>query len=224
LEERDTLAGPAEALFKPGEGFERWASLSGAEIERLRTLYWQQVNAGLAGAATKDVFVDKLPLNAIYLPLIYRLFPTARIILAIRDPRDVVLSCYQQRFGMNPAMFQLLKLDSAVAYYDAVMKLVQVSREKLPLSLHEVRYESVVSDFDATIGALLEFLGLVWDDAVRDYAATAKRRTIGTPSAVQVVQPLYGSAQGKWRNYRRFLEPHLGALEPWVRTFGYAPS
>ncbi|MEQ1867516.1 MAG: sulfotransferase, partial [Micropepsaceae bacterium] len=224
LEERQTLAGPAEALFKRGEGFERWVSLSGAEVERLRALYWQQVNVGLSGVAIKDVFVDKLPLNAIYLPLIYRLFPAAKIVLALRDPRDVVLSCYQQRFGMNPAMFQLLKFDSAVAYYDAVMTLVQVSREKFPLILHEVRYESVVGDFDATVEALLGFLGLEWDDAVRDYAATAKGRTIGTPSAAQVVQPLYSSAQGKWRNYRRFLEPHLSALEPWVRAFGYAPS
>lgn len=224
LEERDTLAGPAEALFKPGEGFEPWASLSDNEIERLRALYWQQVHAGLSGAAIRDVFVDKLPLNAIYLPMIYRLFPSAKIVFAVRDPRDVVLSCFQQRFGMNPAMFQLLRLDSAAAYYDAVMKLVQVSRATLPLNVQEVRYESVVGDFDATVRALLAFLGLAWDDAVRDYAATAKGRTIGTPSASQVVQPLYSSAQGKWRNYRRFLEPHLGTLEPWVRAFGYAPS
>ena len=224
LEERDTLAGPAEALFKPSGGFEHWASLSDDEIERLRALYWQQANAGLLGAPIKDVFVDKLPLNAIYLPLIYRLFPGAKIIFAIRDPRDVVLSCYQQRFGMNTAMFQLLRLDSAVAYYDAVMNLVRVSREKLPLDLHEVRYESVVGDFDTTVRTLLEFLGLEWDNAVRDYASTAKSRTIGTPSSNQVIQPLYSSAQGKWRNYRRFLEPHLAALEPWVRAFGYAPS
>ena len=74
------------------------------------------------------------------------------------------------------------------------------------------------------IGALLGYLGLAWDDTVRDYAATAKGRTINTPSASQVVQPLYSSAQGKWRKYRHFLEPHLGVLEPWVRAFGYAPS
>lgn len=224
LEERDTLVGPAEALFKPSDGFERWPSLATAEIERLRALYWQKVNTGLLGAPIKHVFIDKLPLNAIYLPLIYRLFPAAKIILAIRDPRDVVLSCYQQRFGMNPAMFQLLQLDRATAYYDLVMRLVRVSREKLPLNVHEVRYESVVGEFDSTIRALLEFLDVAWDDAVRDYAATAKGRAIGTPSANQVVQPLYSSAQGKWRKYRRFLEPHLPVLEPWVAAFGYAPS
>src|SRR6185503_8173112 len=111
-----------------------------------------------------------------------------------------------QRFGMNHAMFQMLTLDSAVGYYDAVMALVDASRTKLPLDLHVVKYESVVADFDAAVRELLAFLGLDWNDAVRDFATTAKKRAIGTPSATQVVRPIYGSAQGKWRNYRRYLE------------------
>ncbi|MDZ4870377.1 MAG: sulfotransferase [Alphaproteobacteria bacterium] len=224
LEERDTLVDSAMALVKPEGDFDSWATLSDADIEQWRTLYWQQVQTGLMGLRMRDVFVDKLPLNAVLLPLVYRLFPDAKIVLAVRDPRDTVLSCYQQRFGMNAAMFQLLRLDTATRYYDAVMKLVRASRAKLPLAVHEVRYEAVVSDFDATVGGLLEFLGVPWDDGVRNYAETAKTRAIGTPSASQVVQPLYATAQGKWRNYRSFLEPVLPALEPWVRTFGYEPS
>ncbi len=172
----------------------------------------------------KDVFVDKLPLNAVFLPVIYRLFPTAKIVLALRDPRDSVLSCYQQRFGMNAAMFQLLRLDSAARYYNAVMGLVRAARAELPLAVHEVRYESVVSDFDTTVRGVLDFLGLPWDEAVRNYAEAAKARAIGTPSAAQVVLPLYSSAQGKWRNYRSFVEPVLPTLEPWVKAFGYEPS
>ncbi|MCE9523817.1 MAG: sulfotransferase [Alphaproteobacteria bacterium] len=224
LEERDTLGNAVEALIRVGEGFDRWALLPTDEIERLRSLYWAQVTTGLLGAPIKGVFVDKLPLNAVFLPLIYRLFPKAKIILAIRDPRDVVLSCFQQRFGMNAAMFQLLTLDGAVTYYDAVMALVEASRAKLPLDIHMVKYESVVEDFDATVMQLLSYLGLDWDEAVRDYSATAKGREIGTPSAAQVVQPLYRSAQGKWQKYRSFLEPHLPMLAKWVETFGYRPS
>ena len=224
LEERDTLVDSAMALVKPEGGFDFWATLSDADIEQMRTLYWQQVQAGLLGQRMRDVFVDKLPLNAVLLPVIYRLFPDAKIVFAIRDPRDTVLSCYQQRFGLTAAMFQLLRLDTASRYYDAVMKLVSASRAKLPLAVHEVRYEAVESDFDATVGGLLEFLGVPWDDGVRNYAETAKTRAIGTPSASQVVQPLYATAQGKWRNYGSFLEPVLPTLEPWVRAFGYETS
>ena len=104
------------------------------------------------------------------------------------------------------------------------MRLVQTCRAKLPIAVHEVRYEAVIGDFDASVGALLSFLGLPWDDAVRGYAETAKRRVIATPSASQVVQPLYTSSRGKWLNYRRFLDPVLPVLEPWVAAFGYEAS
>lgn len=224
LEERDTLADAAFALVRTEGDFDFWATLADSDIEQLRRFYWGQVEAGLLGAPMKEVFVDKLPLNAALLPVIHRLFPAAKIVLAVRDPRDTVLSCYQQRFGMSGAMFRLLRLDTAAAYYDAVMGLVRVCRAKLPLRLHEVRYEAVVSDFDATVRGLLDFLELAWDEGVRDYAATAKTRAIGTPSASQVVQPLYATSQGKWRNYSSHLAPVLPVLAPWVAAFGYEAS
>jgi hypothetical protein len=203
------------------EAFERWADLAPSELERLRELHWRRVRASLSGAPEVRLFVDKQPLNAALLPLIYRLFPAAKIILALRDPRDVVLSWYQQRFGMNMAMYQLLRLDTATAYYEAVMCLVEVSRGKLPLRLHTMKYEDVVGQFEATIRGVLDFLELEWDEGVRHYAETAKKRSIGTPSAAQVVRPLYGSARGKWRNYTTYLEPYVPTLAPWVKTFGY---
>jgi len=221
LEERDTLFDAANELISAEEAFKRWADLTPRELERLRELYWRRVRAGLSSTPGTPVFVDKQPLNAALLPLIYRLFPAAKIILALRDPRDVVLSCYQQRFGMNVAMYQLLRLDTATAYYDAVMRLVEVSRAKLPLRLHVVRYEDVVGTFETTIRGVLDFLELGWDEGVRRYAETAKKRPIDTPSAAQVVRPLYRSARGKWRHYTKYLEPYFPTLAPWVKTFGY---
>ena len=221
LEERDTLTDVVSELLQE-QALTRWARLAHTEFEYWRERYWQRVTS--AGVPLAPVFIDKQPLNAVLLPLIHRLFPAARIILVLRDPRDVVLSCYQQRFGMNVAMYQLLQLGTATAYYASVMRLVELSRAKLPLHLHTVRYEDVVGHFEATSKSLLGFLGLSWDERVREFTETARRRTIGTPSAAQVVRPIYASACGKWRNYRRFLEPHLPALEPWVRAFGYDPS
>ena len=223
LEERDTLVDVCRELLGSSIDPRRWRDLADSDVERLRELYWTQVRAGLSSDLARRVFVDKLPLNAVLLPLIYRLFPTAKIVLALRDPRDSVLSCFQQRFGMNGAMYQLLRLETAVSYYDQVMRLVQLCRGKLSLQFHALRYEDVVTQFDGTIESLLQFLDLSWDDNVRNYAETAKSRSIGTPSASQVVQPLYVSAIGKWRNYRRELEPHLAKLGPWVATYGYEP-
>jgi hypothetical protein len=224
LEECDTMSDMASAYLGGAQDLSGLPGLADAEIENFRALYWRQVDTGLPGGSKTRVFVDKLPLNAVLLPLIYRLFPTAKIVLALRDPRDCVLSCYQQRFGMNAAMYQLLRLDTAASYYNNVMDLVRASRAALPLAVHEIKYEDVVGHFDSAIGSLLEFLDLPWDDAVRSYADTARRRTIATPSASQVVKPLYTTATGKWRNYRRFMEPVLPTLEPWVAAFGYEAS
>ena len=96
-----------------------------------------------------------------------------------------------------------------------------MARKKFRLRVHEVRYEEVVSDFDATLKGALSFLDLDWDDRVRNYPDTARKRVIATPSAPQVVEPLYASSQGKWRNYANELAPYLPSLEPWVNAFGY---
>ena len=221
LEERDTLVDAASELLGGAEAFARWADLQDQEIERLRALYWQRVRTALPGSPGTSLFIDKQPLNAVLLPLIQRLFPAAKIILVLRDPRDVVLSCYQQRFSMNVAMYQLLRLDTACAYYDLVMRLLEVSRRKLPLQLHTVKYEDLIASFDPTVRALLGFLELEWNEQVTRYAETARQRTIATPSHAQVVRPLYASARGKWLHYREFLEPCLPALSPWVRSLGY---
>jgi len=221
LEERDTLIDAAGELLSAEQTFERWASLPEREIERLRELYWQRVRSGCPEGPAARVFVDKQPMNAVLLPLIHRLFPAARILLAVRDPRDVVLSCYQQRFRLNVAMYQLLRLDTAAAYYDAVMGLVAASCRKLPLRLQAVKYEDIVARFEPTVRSVLEFLELEWHEGVRRHTDTARTRTVGTPSAAQVVRPLYGSARGRWRNYSEFLEPYLPVLAPWVRTYGY---
>ena len=224
LEERDNLIDVARELLGSEESLQGWGDLAAEQIERLRELYWRRVDSGAQDGPMRRVFIDKQPLNAALLPLIYRLFPSAPIILALRDPRDVVLSCYQQRFGMNVAMYQLLRLDTSSAYYDLVMRLVAVSRAKLPLRVHTVKYEAVVGNFEMTLRELLGFLGLGWDEGVRAYTATARKRTIGTPSAAQVVRPLYGSACGKWRHYAPYLGPCTPLLAPWVEAFGYDPK
>ena len=221
LEERDTLSDATSELMNSNDAFESWAELSDDTLGRLRERYWQRVKGGLLGEPPAPVVIDKQPLNAVLLPLIYRLFPEAKIILAVRDPRDVVLSCFQQRFSMNEAMYQLLQLDSAASYYDSVMRLIRMSRDKFPLKLHVVKYEDVIAEFELALRGVLSFLELDWDAGLHQYSETAKRRIINTPSAAQVVRPLYASARGKWRNYRTALEPYLPALLPWISEFGY---
>jgi hypothetical protein len=156
-------------------------------------------------------------MNVALLPLVHLLFPDAKVVLLLRDPRDVILGCFRSRFVLNAAMFRFLSLESAARYYDAVMASAEAARERFPLALHVLRYEDLVADLRAKATRLMHFLGLAWTDDVLSHAETASRRTILTPSATQVIQPIYRSAVGQWRRYARELEPVMPVLEPWVR-------
>lgn len=220
LEEKDSLALQSAKYLASSDGLERLARIAPGEAARQRDAYWSTVRS--FGVEPRGrVFIDKMPLASVALPLIAKLFPDSRILFARRDPRDVVLSCFRRRFGMNPSMYQLLTLEGAAEYYDAVMRLSEIYRELLPLPQHIVRYESLVEEFEGSAGSACDFLGLEWDAHMLDFAAQARTRGISTPSAAQVARGLNRKGKGAWRRYRAEIEPVLPILEPWIRRFGY---
>lgn len=193
------------------------------ELAVLRSAYWRRVRAAGAEVAGK-VFLDKHPLNTLKLPLIARLFPQAKILFARRDPRDVVLSCFRRRFRMNPAMYQMLSLQSAAQFYDAVMELAARAQPVLGLAWHEVRYESLVADFAGETRRICTFLGIDWTGGMSEFAQRVQSRESATPSTAQLARGLEQSAVGHWRHYRQ----HLAAVEPvlarWTALYGLPPE
>ena len=130
LEEKNCLERVSAGYLASGQGLERLARISPGEAARQRDAYWSMVR-GFGVEPRGRVFIDKFPLSSVQLPVVAKLFPNARVLFARRDPRDVVLSCFRRRFGMNPSMYQLLTLDGAAAYYDAVMRLSELYRESI---------------------------------------------------------------------------------------------
>lgn len=221
LEEKENLIDAWSDLITSADGLARLASLSSHEVNNYRRAYWARVRSHAPSAMDAPVIIDKLPLHTALLGLIHRVFREAKIIFALRDPRDAVLSCFQQTFAMNAAMYQFLKLDTAAHYYSRVMHLGRLCRERFALDLHEVRYENVASDLRGEIEPLLAFLGLDWNDGMERYYETARDRVIRTPSAKQVIKKPYQSSVGKWRHYEKQMQPVLPMLAPWVPEFGY---
>jgi tetratricopeptide (TPR) repeat protein len=221
LEERPVLIdAEAEFLTEPG-GIGRLASLDDEALAPYRRAYWARVRE--FGVDPHDkVFVDKHPLSTIRLPLLAKVFPDAKIIFAMRDPRDVVLSCFRRGFNMNPAMYQFTALESAARYYDAVMRAGQIYMRQLPITPHRIRYEDLVADFETTARALCDALGLEWTERLKDFAETAQARAIATPSSTQVGRGLYDEGVGQWRRYAWALQPVMPILQPWIETFGYS--
>ena len=178
---------------------------------------WRHVPAGFDG-----LIVDKHPFNMLRLPVLHALFPSAKVIFAQRHPCDVVLSGYMQNFKLNPAMACFLDLADAADLYDAGMTMWTRSREAVPQATHTVVYERLTVDPGAELKPTLEFLGLDWHEQLLDHQSTAKRRgLINTASYDQVVQPLSRAPSGRWRRYRKQLEPVLPVLLPWSERLGY---
>ena len=220
LEEHELLKPGVLAYMREPLDFEPLLQADAGALEEQRASYWRQVRA--AGAEIEGkVFVDKHPLNTLKLPLIARLFPRAKILFAYRDPRDVVQSCFRRRFSMNPAMYQLLTLQGAAAFYDATMRLAELARSLLGLDWQAVRYESLVDDLELQLRAVCEFLDLEWVPELTDFASRAQAREHATPSTAQLARGLNRAGIGHWRNYQDALAPILTTLEPWVERLGY---
>lgn len=216
IEEREHLA---QAAVEYAADQTKLAALDDEGVDAIRAEYWRRVKAEVQ--VGKRTIVDKLPLNIIFLPLIRRVFPEAKVLLALRDPRDVVLSCFQQRFGLNAAMVQFLDLHTAAAYYDKVMSLGLLCRERLGLQVQEVRYESVVADLESVAHNVTAFLGLDFEPSMLAFRETALKRNINTPSARQVVQPVYTRSLARWKQYETQLAPVLPLLTQWAERLGY---
>jgi Flp pilus assembly protein TadD len=222
LEERPTLTEADLAFLRDDRALDQLVHLDPALAARHREAYWQRVRAELPNV-DGQVFVDMAPLNGIKLPLIFRLFPDARVVFCRRDPRDVVLSCFRRHFRVNPSTYQMAGLERAARHYDAVMRLVAMHLDVLPLPVHVVEYAGLVADFDATTQGLADFVGVQWTEGARDFGRTAAAREVRTVSAPQVRRGLFDGTR-QWERYREHLSPVLPLLEPWVTRFGYEPS
>lgn len=149
--------------------------------------------------------VDKMPDNVLLVGLIARLFPRARIVYCSRDPRDISVSCYFQRFSAGVQYFAYDLADCGKRCR-GVERLAAHWLKLLPRHMIEVNYERLVSDLEGESRRLIDFLGLAWEPACLDFYRT--ERTVATVSHWQVRQPIYSSSVGRWRKY----EKHLGAL------------
>jgi hypothetical protein len=203
---------------------EELSRVSEPQLDAIRARYWERTRRKVVLRPGQRL-VDKNPLNIMRLPVIRRLFPRARIVLAIRHPCDVLLSCFMQHFRAPDFALLCRDLDSLAQGYRRTFDFWYAQTELLRPAVREVRYETFVGNFEAEVRALLDFLQVRWDDAVLAPAARAKEKGyISTPSYSQVVQPINQKAVGRWKRYERHLRPVMGQVQPHLERWGYERS
>jgi tetratricopeptide (TPR) repeat protein len=223
MEEITILDDIAWDYFRSGEGMDRLAELDGDRAAGLRAEYWRRIRATGRDPGA-GVFVDKLPLASLWTPFIAKVFPDAKILWVRRDPRDVVLSCFRHRFQPGTLRNDLTDIERGARLYAGMMDLFESYQSVLAMPLHVIRHEDLVEAFDDEARAICAFIGVEWREEMRDFSETARRRTIRTPSARQVVLGLNADGVGRWRPYAPALAPILPILQPWVERFGYPPQ
>ena len=209
-------------LKRSGQSPQILDDLDGAEIEILGRWYLAEVARHTGIEARDKRVVDKMPLNIVELGFVRRIFPSAPVIVALRDPRDVILSCFMQNFRVNQAMAHFLSIEGTARLYAAVMDLWLHYRSDAGINAIEYRYEGLVKDTEGVARRVLEFLGEPWDKSALQYQKRASERFVSTPSYADVSTPIYDRSIGRWRNYARQLSPALPIVAPFVREFGYS--
>jgi hypothetical protein len=198
------------------------ARLNADALTQLRAVYWRAARDHHGPDCERGLFIDKFTLNTVDLGLIDAVFPDARVLFVMRDPRDVLSSCVMQLMVPGPATMHLLRLDDAAALYAQVMRFWQKIRGQLTVRWQLVRYEDAVTDFEATFRRVFDFIGLAWRSEVAEFHRHAAGRYVASPSRNQVAQPLFSSSLARWRRYENELAPVLASLAPFIEDFGYS--
>ena len=201
------------------------AGLDGASIQTLRQArdrYFQAMSRCLGQSPGQRLLIDKNPSLQAFILAFVRFFPEARLIVALRDPRDVVLSCFMlPHLPLSAGSVNYLNLADTAAAYCRTMGIWRTLAPLLRNPWLEVRYEDMVDHLESVARKTLDFLGVSWDPGVLKFDEHARQKLVRSPTYADVAQPVYQRARGRWRHYQKYLEPHLEKLEPFVKAFGY---
>ena len=201
--------------------FHKSKELSSARLNVLRRLYVQALLRELGSTGPGKLLVDKNPSPTARLPLWLRVFPELRVLIALRDPRDVVLSCYFQNIPLNAANVNFLSLERLAKHYADLMDIWLAVREWDGFAWLEARYEDTVAGLEKEGRRVTEFLGLAWHEDQARFYEKSRTKQLYSPTYQDVTRPVYNRSVARWRAYEKHLAPILPALEPYCRIFGY---
>lgn len=113
------------------------------------------------GASGTRVLGEKSPRHERCIDRIRELFPAAKIIHMVRDPRDVVLSSRKEHWAKDQSVLRFAR-----SVKRTLERLRRTEAELGPGVMARVRYEDLVLDPEPTLRELCGFLDLAFDGAM----------------------------------------------------------
>ena len=154
-------------------------------------------------------FVDKLPMNFRFLPLILAALPNAKIVHVRRGPMDACFASFKQLFA--DAYPHSYDQEEMARHHGRYYALMAIWRERFGSRFIEVDYEKVAADPQPLARRLIADLDLHWEDQCLDFYQQSGAVT--TASVVQVREAAHTRSVGRWRRYEAQLEPMRCELE-----------
>lgn len=191
--------------------------------------HWRREYRGLARLALgpgqdpgNRLLLDKNPDLLQLLPAWLRIFPASKMIVMLRDPRDLLVSMFSQALPSNHTAWSYRSPESAAGLISLRLGMWHHLRQLLPATaFHEVRYERLIRNFSGGVGGVLDFLGCAPETATLQPEAHSRQKVVLSPSYAAVQAPVHQRADGRWRNYEPWLAPHLKTLRPAIAGLGY---
>ncbi|NIV16832.1 MAG: tetratricopeptide repeat protein [Woeseiaceae bacterium] len=154
-------------------------------------------------------FVDKLPPNYLYVPLILKALPNAKIIHLTRNPMDACFASFKQLFA--EAYYHSYDQAEMARHHARYYHLMALWRERFKGRFFDISYENTARDLEPNARALIDHLELPWEDACLHFHK--QDTAVTTASAVQVRQPVHTKSIGRWRRYENQLAVMRKTLE-----------
>ncbi len=161
----------------------------------------------LAPAALR--VTDKFVFHVFRLGLIASMLPKATMILCERDPLDTCVSCFMNDFGGK--LEYTCDLGDLGHFYRQYAQVAAHWKRVLGDRIFSVVYEDLVGDIDAGARAIVDRVGLPFDEACLRYYESG--RVTATASWDQVRRPVYTSSVGRHKHYGELLDPLRRALD-----------
>jgi len=190
-------------------------------LSHARENYFHCAELLLRGKIGGRLLLDKNPALNLMIPIVVRVFPETKFLIALRDPRDVVVSCFMQALPLTPISSSYHSIEGTVNQYANVMGFWLEMLPRMGDQWRYVRYEEMIDDLPSVARSALGFLGLGFEDNVLKFYEHAQAKRVMSPSHADVKKPLYRTAVGRWRNYQKYLEPYMAGLERFLETFNY---
>jgi tetratricopeptide (TPR) repeat protein len=167
------------------------------------------------------LLLEKNPSTTPWLHFWLRFFPQSKVVIALRDPPDSVISCYFQNLPLVWGNVSFLSLEGTARFYSDCMDVWLRMRELGGFDWIETRYEDVVANLEGEGRRVTNFLGLPWHEAQAAYYETARLKYVRSPTYNEVTQPVHNRAVGRWKHYAGALAPLQAGLAKYRQAFGY---